>query len=359
MKTQWEKYLSVDFFQSVLLTTKNAVFSFNFWKELILITLGMLAGAASVYYFLIPSKLVVGSITGLSIVINKLIGGDVNTLSYLIFGINAFLLIMALILIGPEFGVKTAYAALILAPLIQFLDRVCPITNFTHRVIQNPEILAQLQAGQSVLDSHGNPYLLSRSGEVLEQFRDSVMSAGLGMGDVWFDLLGFVLLLSLCQTFEFRLNASTGGLDILAKIINKFLHFDIGASVTIAGVVICCTAFAINDFRLVVVGLIGTWINGLVVDYLMGALNKRKRVRIVSEQESQIRNYIISTLQRGCSLYELTGGYSHEKFTAIEAIITQDEYANLMKFVDENKIPAFITVDNCSEIHGSWRDKKK
>lgn len=332
----------------------------KFWRELIYMTVGMSLGAAAVYYFLMPSHLIVGSISGLSIVINTLIGGNADTFSYLVMGINAFLLMLAFILIGNEFGIKTVYTALILGPLTQVWDRIYPYTNLTHKVIDAPDILTQLQAGQTVLDAHGNPYMLSRSGEVLERVRDSVMSGGLGMGDVWFDLICFVLLLSACQAFLFRINASTGGLDILGKIVNKYLHFDIGTSVAIGGVIICCTSFLINDFRMVVIGIIGTWINGLAIDYFTASLNKRKRVCIVSDEPERIRLYIVETLVRGCSLYKIQGGYSKEEHLEIQTLLTQDEFSSLMAFIRNNHIKAFITAGNCSEVYGLWfRHKKK
>ncbi len=337
----------------ILLTRK-------FWRELIYMTVGMSMGAAAVYYFLMPSHLIVGSISGLSIVLNTLIGGDADTFSYLVMGINAFLLMLAFILIGNEFGIKTVYTALILGPLTQVWDRIYPYTNLTHKVIDAPDILAQLQAGQTVLDANGNPYLLSRSGEVLERVRDSVMSGGLGMGDVWFDLICFVLLLSVCQAFLFRINASTGGLDILGKIVNKYLHFDIGTSVAIGGAIICCSAFLINDFRMVVIGIIGTWINGLAIDYFTASFNKRKRVCVVSSEPERVRKYIVETLVRGCSLYTIEGGYSREEHIEIQTILTQDEFSALMAFIRNNHIKAFITAGNCSEVYGLWfRHKKK
>ncbi len=326
----------------------------KFWKELILMTVGMLFGAAAVYYFLMPSHLIVGTISGLSIVINTALGGNADTFSFWVMGINAFLLIMAFLLVGNEFGLKTVYTAMIVGPLTQFWDRVFPYTNLTHQVIDNPDILARLQAGETVLDAHGNPYLLSRAGEVLEQVKDSVMSAGIGLGDLWFDLICFVLLLSACQAFEFRMNASTGGLDIIAKIINKYLHFDIGASVTIGGAIICCTAFLINDFRVVVIGLIGTWINGLVIDYFTASLNNRKRVCIISPEYERIRKFIIEKVGRGCSLYDVVGGYTNMPQVEIQSLLTKDEYAELLKYMRDNSIQAFITAGNCSEIYGTW-----
>ena len=347
-------YVTWEYWRDLFIGFWKALHTWKFWKELLMMTVGMSVGAIAVYYFLMPSHLIVGSISGLSIVFNTLIGGDADTFSILVMSINAFLLLMAFILIGNEFGAKTVYTAMILGPLTQMWDRIYPNTNFTHQVIQNPEVLAQLQAGQTVLDANGNPYLLSRSGEVLERVRDSVMSGGLGMGDVWFDLICFVLLLSICQAFLFRINASTGGLDIIGKIFNKYLHFDIGSSVAIGGVIICCTSFLINDFRMVVIGIIGTWINGLAIDYFTASLNKRKRVCIIANDYEPIREFIIKELLRGCSLYKIQGGYSGEEHMEIQVLLTQDEFSSLMAFIRNKKMQAFITAGNCSEVYGIW-----
>jgi uncharacterized membrane-anchored protein YitT (DUF2179 family) len=354
-----KQYFTLSFWTDLARTFIHALGTVKFWRELLMMTIGMSFGAVAVYYFLMPSHLIVGSISGLSIVLNTLVGGTADTLSYWVMGINAFLLLLAFILIGNEFGAKTVYTAMILGPLIQFWDRVYPYTNFTHRVIDAPDILAQLQAGETILDAHGNPYLLSRTGEVMEKVRESVMSGGLGIGDVWFDLICFVLLLSACQAVMFRINASTGGLDILGKIVNKYLHFDIGTSVAIGGVLICCTSFLINDFRMVVIGIIGTWINGLAIDYFTSSLNKRKRVCIISNESERIRLYIVEKLVRGCSLYKVQGGYSGEEHTEIQVLLTQDEFSSLMAFIRNNKIQAFITAGNCSEVYGLWFRHKK
>ena len=291
----------------------------KFWKEMITITVAMAIAAAAVYYFLMPGKLIVGSISGLSIVISgifeKFLGMTVKV-SVVVFIINAILLLPAWFLIGKEFGLKTAYAALVLAPLIEMWEKICPYEK------------------------------------LVEPGTTSVM------GDIWFDLICFILILSASQAILFRINASTGGLDIIAKIVNKYLHYDMGMSVTIAGVLICCTAFAINPFRLVVIGLIGTWMNGLIVDYFMISLAKRKRVCIISEDYERIRDYIINTIVRGCSLYEVTGGYSGRKTMEIQSLLTQDEFVNLMGWIRTNDIKAFITAGNVSEVYGIWSENK-
>ena len=301
---------------SIVKTTK-------FWVELLIMTLGMMVTAAAVYYFLVPSKLIIGTISGLSIVLNNIfMGVGINIgLSVIIMVINAILLILAWLLIGHEFGAKTVYTAMILGPLTDFWAAVLPWEKLA------------------------NPNLTTGAMSV--------------MGDPWLDLCCFVLLLSAAQASMFSINASTGGLDILAKIVNKYLHFDIGASVSIAGGIICCTAFFINDFRMVVIGLIGTWINGLVVDYFTATLNNKKRVCIVSKDYERIRTYIVNELHRGCTLYEVIGGYTNEKSIELEVLLSKDEFSNLMGFINKNEINAFTTAGNVSEVYGFWNKSKR
>ena len=294
--------------------------TWKFWKELIIMTLGMLVGAAAVNYFLVPSKIIIGSISGLSIVLAAVFEGIGISIkvSTVIVIINAILLVLAYVLIGSEFGLKTVYTALILGPLMDLWEKIYPVANFL------------TEPGQTSI-----------------------------MNDPWFDLLCFVLLLSISQSILFNINASTGGLDILGKIVNKYFHLDIGTSVSVAGIIICCSAFAINPFRMVVIGILGTFINGLCIDYFTASINKRKRVCIISSEHERIREFIIENLQRGCSLYEVTGGYSGEKNMEIQALLTQEEFANLMAFMKGNEIKAFTTAGNVSEVYGLWHQHSR
>ncbi len=291
----------------------------KFWKELVIMTLGMSIGAAAVYYFLVPSKLIIGSISGLSIVISTLFENFGITLkvSHLVIIINAILLVMAWLLIGQEFGAKTVYTAMILGPLMDMWEALMPYQNI---------------------------------------IRDGRMSI---MNDPWLDLVCFVLLVSISQAILFNINASTGGLDILAKIVNKYLHFDIGVSVSVAGAIICCTAFSINPFDMVVLGLIGTWINGMFVDHFTATLNRRKRVCIISDDYEKIRKYIIEDLQRGCSLFPLKGGYTNADRVEVQTILTQNEFAAVMNFMKKNNISCFLTAGNISEVYGMWNKARK
>ncbi len=286
---------------------KDVLKTKKFWLELFIMTFAMGGGALGIHFILVPSKMIIGSISGLSIVIFKLTGIQVSIVA---FSINAFLLILAYILIGKEFGLKTVYTALILSPWLYLLETYFPVS-------------------QSL------------------------------MQDPWLDLICFVSLMSFTQAILFKINASTGGLDILAKIANKYLHVSIGVGVTIAGATICCTAFAINDFRLVLLGLLGTWVNGLVLNHFTSGLNSKKRVCVISRDSDKIKDFVINDLKRGVTLYEVKGGFSDENFMELTAILTKDEFAKLMKFIETNEIKIFMTAGNVEEIYGSWNQKRR
>ena len=302
----------------------NKVFAllgtWKFWKELIIMTVGMFFGAAAVNYFLVPSHLVIGSISGLSIVLSQLLPIKV---SVMIFIINAILLLLAWILIGKEFGAKTVYTALILGPLMDVWEAIMPAQK-----------LAEMRLASDMPINTAN--------------LTSVM------GDPLLDLICFVLMLSISQAILFNINASTGGLDIIAKIINKYTHLDIGVSVTVGGAIICCTAFLINPVHLVIIGLVGTWVNGIVVDYFMASINQRKRVCVISDEHEKLRDFIVNRLHRGCSLYNVTGGYTGKQQVEVEALLSKDEFAALLEFIKTEKIEHFITAGNVSEIYGLW-----
>ena len=291
----------------------------KFWKEWFIMTFGMLLTAVAVYYFLLPSKIVLGSLSGLAIVIAEVFSnfGITVKVSMVILASNGFLLLLAWLTLGKEFGAKTVYCALIHGPLMEVCEKIKPYQEL-------------IDSGQITI-----------------------------MGDIWLDLLCFVLILSIAQAILFNINASTGGMDIVAKLMQVYGHMDIGTAITVAGAVICCSALMIHPMRMVLIGLIGTWINGVAIDYFTASINRKKRVCIISSECEKIRSYIIHDLVRGCSLYEVTGGYTGEKQMELQALLSKDEYAKVLKFVKENHIPSFITGSNVSEVYGLWLNHEK
>ncbi len=294
---------------------KHLLLTKKFWVELLIMTVAMFVASIAVHFFLVPSKLIVGSITGLSMVFSQVF--PVMSLGTYIFVINAILIVLSFILLGNEFGAKTVYTALILGPMIEFWEQIAPIKH---------SVFTTFVAGQPV----GNP---------------------------WFDLLLFIIILSGSQSILFSINASTGGLDIVAKIINKYLHADLGLSVTISGGLICSTAFLINDVNLVIIGLIGTWLNGIMLSHFMSGIHSRQRICIISKDHAKIQDYIINTLHRGATLYNVTGGYDNQPKVEIEAVLTREECSKLMAFIASEDIAAFSTAGVVQEVYGIWNRK--
>ncbi|MDY6205765.1 MAG: YitT family protein [Prevotella sp.] len=288
----------------------------KFWRDLVIMTLGIFVAALGIYFFLIPSKLIVGSITGLSLVVSHWI--PFLTTGTTIFIINSILLVLSFFLIGNEFGAKTVYTALLLGPMIDLLGVLVPMKE---------SLFTTYVAGHPV----GNP---------------------------WFDLLCLVVVLSASQTILFSVNACTGGLDIMAKILHKYLHVSIGVGVIIAGGAICCTALTINSVSMVIIGLIGTWVNGLILNHFMVGVNSKKRVFIVTNDDEPIQNYVVEELKRGLTIHDVVGGYSKEKKKQLEILLTRDEFSKLIAFVKEKKLSTFITADTVSEVYGLWNKKK-
>lgn len=276
-------------------------------KDFTIITFGILLSAAAVYFFLVPGNLVVGSISGLALVISKMVALPISVITLML---NAVLLIVGYLLVGKEFGLKTVYTSLMLSVFLFVFEKLVPIEKSI-------------------------------------------------MGDPWLDLLCFVLILGFSQTVLFRQNASSGGLDIVAKIINKYFHTELGMAITIAGVITSLTAFFVYDIKTVILGLIGTYINGLVLDHFTVGFNSKKRVCIISDKYEEVKEFIVHTLVRGVTMYPIYGGYQNEKKVELESILTRNEFIQLMDFLAETDPNAFMTAGNVSEIYGNWQIKQR
>ena len=266
--------------------------------DFLIITVGTIITAAAVFFFLMPSHLSVGSITGLAVVVSNFIPLPVSAITMIF---NVGLLIISFLLIGPEFGAKTVYTAILLPTLLGVFEQIFP--NM-----------------QSI------------------------------MGDPFVDMICYVLSVSVGMSILFVRNASSGGLDIVAKLMNKFLRMDLGKAVTISGMAVALSAGLVYDAKTVVLSVLGTYFNGLVVDYFIFGIDKKRRVCILSPKLDEIRDYIINTLHSGASINELIGAYEMQPRREIIAVLDKSEYTQLMKFVNKIDPEAFITIYTVSEI---------
>lgn len=262
------------------------------FKEMAILTGAVAIIAAAVFFFLIPSHTAVSSISGLAIVLSNFIPLSISAITMIL---NVGLLIIGFILCGPEFGYKTVYTSIMLPVFMGILEALLP----------NNQSLT---------------------------------------GDQALDVLAYILLVSVGLSILFNRNASSGGLDIVAKIMNKFLHMELGKAMSLAGMCVALSAAFVYDSKTVVLSVIGTYFNGIVVDFFIFGQNEKKRVCIVSQKEELVRDFILNDLHSGATIYEAIGAYTLEKRREIIAIVDKHEYQKLMRFMNEKDPDAFMTV---------------
>lgn len=261
-------------------------------KDFSMITLATAIVAAGVFFFLMPSAISVGSISGLAIILGNFIPLQISTLTMIL---NVLLLIIGFLFIGKEFGAKTVYTSILLPFFIGVFEQAFP--SFTSLT--------------------ADPFL---------------------------DMICYIFIVSIGLAMLFNRNASSGGLDIVAMLMGKYLHMDLGNAVSVAGMVIALSSVLVSDIKIVILGVLGTYLNGIVLDHFIFDFNPRRRVCIVSQKEEAIRHYILDELHSGATIYEAIGAYSLEPRREILAIVDKAEYTKLMTFIEKVDPDAFVTV---------------
>ena len=267
-------------------------------KEIGILTAAVAIIAAAVFFFLVPSHTSVSSISGLGIVLSNFIPLPLSAITMIL---NAVLLIIGFLTCGKEFGAKTFYTSILLPLFIGLFELVFP--NFSSMT-----------------------------------------------GSQELDVLCYILVVSIGLSILFNRNASSGGLDIVAKILNKYLHVDLGRAMSLAGMCVALSAAFVYDKKTVVLSVLGTYFNGIVLDNFIFDHNKKRRVCIITEKEEELRKFIINDLHSGATIYEAIGAYNFEKHNEIITIVDKSEYQKLMTFINREDPKAFITVYNVSNM---------
>ena len=270
----------------------------DFMKEFIVITFASLIVSAAVFFFLIPSQVSVGSISGLAMILGNIIPLHISIITFIL---NGLLLIIGFLLIGKEFGAKTVYTSLLLPLFLRIFEIWFP--DFS--------------------SINGDPFL---------------------------DMVCYIFVVSIGLAILFRENASSGGLDIVAKLLNKYFRMDMGKAMALPGMCVALSSILFYDKKLVVLSLLGTYLNGLVLDHFIFGLNLKKRVCIISEKEAEIRSFILNRLHSGATIYEGRGAYDGQPKTEIITIVDKNEYALLMSYLLKTDPSAFVTVYTVSEV---------
>ena len=267
-------------------------------KEIGILTAAVAIIAAAVFFFLVPSHTSVSSISGLGIVLSNFIPLPLSAITMIL---NVVLLIIGFLTCGKEFGAKTVYTSILLPLFIGLFELVFP------------------------------------------DFESMTGSQEL-------DVLCYILVVSIGLSILFNRNASSGGLDIVAKILNKYLHVELGRAMSLAGMCVALSAAFVYDKKTVVLSVLGTYFNGIVLDNFIFDHNKKRRVCIITEKEEELRKFIINDLHSGATIYEAIGAYNFEKHNEIITIVDKNEYQKLMSFINREDPKAFITVYNVSNM---------
>lgn len=267
-------------------------------KEALILTGADAIVAAAVYFFLVPSHASVSSISGLGIVLSNFIPLPLSAITMIM---NVVLLIIGFITCGKEFGAKTVYTSVMLPVFLALFEALFP-------------------------------------------------NAGSLTGSQELDVLCYILVVSIGISILFNRNASSGGLDIVAKIMNKYLHIELGKTMSLSGMCVALSAALVYDKKTVVLSVLGTYFNGIILDYFIFDYNKKRRVCIITEKEEALRQFIINDLHSGATIYEAIGAYNFEKHNEIITIVDKSEYQKLMSFINREDPKAFITIYNVSSM---------
>ena len=267
-------------------------------KETLVLTAAMAIVAGAVYFFLLPSHASVSSISGLGIILSNFVPLPLSSITMIL---NILLLIIGFFTCGKEFGAKTVYTSIVLPLFLALFERIFP-----------------------------NIGSLTDSQEL--------------------DVLCYVLTVSIGLSILFNRNASSGGLDIVAKIMNKYLHMDLGKAMSLSGMCVALSAALVYDKKTVVLSILGTYFNGIILDHFIFNHNVKRRVCIITKKEEELRHFIINDLHSGATIYESIGAYNMEKRNEIITIVDKSEYQKLMNYINREDPHAFITVYTVSDI---------
>ena len=267
-------------------------------KETLILTVAVAIIAAAVYFFLVPSHTSISSISGLGIVLTNFIPLPLSAITMVL---NVVLLVIGFMTCGKEFGQKTVYTSVLLPVFLGLFERLFP--NFVS---------------------------ITGSQEL--------------------DVLCYILVVSIGLSILFNRNASSGGLDIVAKVMNKYLHIELGRAMSLSGMCVALSAALVYDKKTVVLSLLGTYFNGMILDHFIFDHNKKRSVCIITEKEEALRQFIIQDLHSGATIYEAIGAYNFEKHNEIITIVNKSEYQKLMNFINREDPKAFITVYNVSDM---------
>ncbi|MBC8590249.1 YitT family protein [Wansuia hejianensis] len=270
-------------------------------KSFLIINLGVIILALGLHIFLIPADLAAGGVTGIALVLNYIVPKIPVGIIMLIS--NVVLFILAFTIIGPGFGGYTIYTSLALSALIYIFELVIPINT-------------------PIID------------------------------DLMLNLIYGILIQGIGMAMILNEGTSSGGTDIIAKIINKFTNLEIGKSLFLADALIALSAAFIFGLELGLYALFGILINSFVIDSVIAGFNTKIEVAIISNKEKEVSKFITNELKRGVTLLYGVGGFSNSEKRIINTVVSRREYIKIKNHLKEIDPNAFIWVSFVHEVLG-------
>lgn len=277
---------------------KKICCTFENVKEVAVMSVAVGIIASAVYFFLIPSQTSISSVSALAIILAHYVPLPVSSVTMIL---NVVLLVIGFLTCGKEFGAKTVYTSILLPLYLAVFEKIFP------------------------------------------DFQSLTESTEL-------DVLCYILVVSVGLSILFNMNASSGGLDIVAKMMNKYLHIELGKAMSISGMCVALSSALIYDKKAVVLSILGTYFNGIVLDHFIFGQNVKRRVCIITKYEQEVREFILHELHSGATFYEAIGAYNMEKYREIITIVDKNEYQKLMNYIIHKDPEAFVTVYTVADM---------
>ena len=171
------------------------------------------------------------------------------------------------------------------------------------------------------------------------------------------DVVCYILIVGVGLALLFSCNASSGGLDIVAKLMNKYLHMDLGQAMSVSGMLVALSAAFCYDKKTVVLSVLGTYFGGMIVDRFIFGMNIKRKVCIISPKLEEIKQFVLHELHSGASINELIGAYDNQPRREIVIIVDNSEYRKLMDYMKQTDPKAFMTVYSVNEV--KYQPKKR
>ncbi|MGP1439081.1 MAG: YitT family protein [Treponema sp.] len=276
-------------------------------KQYVFIFFGIVMIAVGIHFFLLPSNLALGGATGMALVISKLISKIiVLPVSYLIVIVNIFLFVLGFLVIGNSFGIKTIISTLCLSGFLALFEVFIPI--------QKPLV-----------------------------------------DDIFLQLIIAIMFYAIGGGIVLNNYASSGGSDIIALILQKYIGLEIGSACLLTDFVITLAMGLLYGANTALYSLVGVIMNGLVIDKTINGLNSSRYCIINTNSPEKICDFLVS-MGRSANIYSVVGAYKKNTQSAIHTVLSRRDFVKLKEFLSKNDETSFMVVTNAHSVFGyHWR----